>query len=153
MTDNPGRKTTLDQYADGEPVESFGKPPHVVLNRSYTTSYTVPDDPSKLAGHTGIDYQRGRVFISPRTRSRHYFEKYDGYAMETKVLARAQSDGVEYVMVHELDRNRTYVWLITDFLAADPVNPRWSEGGEQKALATSQAIGIWDQPDPREDRR
>lgn len=153
MSDNSGRKTTLDQFEDGEQVESFDTPPQVILNRHYTTAYRVPNDPSKLAGHTGIDTSRGRVFISPRTRKRHFFKKYDGYAMETRVLARAESDGVEYVMVHELDRNRTYVWRLTDFFAVEPVNPRWSEGGEQRALATSQALGIWDQPDPRVDRR
>jgi hypothetical protein len=155
MSDNTGRKTTLDQFADGDEVATFSNPPRVILNRPYSETYRVPHDRSKIAGWTGIDKERGRCYLSVRSKNQHYFEKYEGYAVSEPVLERANRDNVDWVLVWESDRERTYVWRLTDFLAAEEVNSRWTPAGDtQKVMPTERAVGIWDQHQkPVEDRR
>lgn len=155
MSDSTGRKTTLDQFADGDGVISFPNPPRVILNRAYSSTYRVPTDRSKVAGWTGIDGERGRCYLSVRSYGQHYFKKYGGYAVSEAILERAQRDNVDWVLIWESDRQRTYVWRLTDYLAADNVNPRWTPTSDaQKVLGTERAVGIWDQHQkPTEDRR
>jgi len=137
-----GRKTTLDDYADGEPPADFDNPPMVNLDRYYTTEFRVPTDRSKLAGWTGIDRERGRVYISVRKLNKHYFRKYDAYAFSTRVLARAQNENVDYVVVWEVKNGRTHVWPLTDLLSNEEIS---YNGDAQKIAPLDEAIGTWEQ--------
>lgn len=150
-----GRRTSLDQFADGESIPTFDAPPSVILDNYYTTTYRVPSNPKKVAGWTAIDRNRGRSYFTIRRRGDHYFNKYEGYAISTRILAQAQAQGARFVILWEADHGHTFVWRLTDFLVGDEVVEHWTDGDDsQKALSCARAIEEWDQPEcPMEDRR
>lgn len=140
-----GRKTELGDFEDGEGPPSFEDPPLVYLN-AYTTTIRVPGDSGKLAGYTGIDPERGKVYITPRRRSQHYFKKHGGYAISTKVLAKALAQDAGYVLVYASDVDRTSVFEIDEYLDADDVPQQDVQSNHaEKCVDTARAIGTWEQ--------
>lgn len=147
-----GRKTTLGDFSDGSEPEAFDKPPNVILNNAYTEPIRLRDS-GQLVGYTGIDTSRGRSFIAKRSHRRHYFEKYEGYAINTHVLAQCQHKGVDYILIWEADKGTTHVFTIDQYLNGSKVPIRFSDGETQKIIPLTDAIGIWNQPYPVLDQR
>lgn len=137
-----GRATTLSDFENGEAIDTFDTAPLVILQKPYTTAIRVPDGSGTVAGHTGIDSERGRCYISIRKHARHFFRKYDGYAISTKILNRLQNERVEHVVIWVSDNDITYEWPIQDWLEAEDVDPTLTEGDMQKALPLTSAAEV-----------
>lgn len=144
MTDETtGRKTTLGDWSNGDEPETYDTQPLVILQKPYTSTIRVPDGSGKIAGHTGIDSERGRTYISIREHAKHYFRKYDGYAISTKILNRLQNENVEHVIIWESKQDITYEWPLSDWLEAEDVDPTLTQGDAQKALELTTAVETW----------
>ncbi|GGK31713.1 hypothetical protein GCM10010965_25700 [Caldalkalibacillus thermarum] len=70
--------------------------------------------PVKVKGKV-IGYTEKGVFIKPVKSSRHYFEKYDGYAVQASVVPTLRRRNVHTIRLIE-DGTREYTISLADFL-------------------------------------
>lgn len=127
--------TDLRDWEDGEGPATHDEPPLVLLTE-YSTKIPAPGKKSKTAGYTGIDPERGRVYLSVRRRRKHRYRKENAYAISTRILRRLASENVECIIVYEADDNASHVWPFHKFDEGEHVPPSETPTRDRQKYAT-----------------
>lgn len=135
----------LRDFQDGEGPDIYDEPP-LVHYTPYTTAIRTPGDNGKVAGHTGIDEHRGRVFLTIRKFQDHFYRRGGGYAISTKVLEAAEEEGVNRVLIWESDQQRTYEFALSRYLNGQKVPAQHTPAGdEQRYVEINNHLGRFEQ--------
>lgn len=62
-----------------------------------------------------VGYIAGSTYYTPRLRSKHFFKKYNGYAISTAVLDILKFNYIETVVVIEKDTGKKYYTELNNF--------------------------------------
>jgi len=59
----------------------------------------------------------GNAYYSPRKKSKHFFRKYNGYAISTAVLFALKESGVvDYIVIVDTENNLEHLVNLDDFV-------------------------------------
>lgn len=126
--------TTLDTYSNR-------KAP--VLQPKPREHLRVPDsaETNGLAGLGGFLETGEKVYVTPRSRDRHYFRIHQGYAISDQVLDYLSRSGISLIFILERDTKNVLEYHIRDFQNHSlPVS--MTDGDPQSCVAEKRAK-VW----------
>jgi hypothetical protein len=67
------------------------------------------------AGVGGFLSSGEKAYVSPRTRTAHYFRLHKGYAISDSILEYLRQSGIQVVLIQERDTGNVLEYQIQDF--------------------------------------
>ena len=99
-------------------------------------------DMDGIAGVLGVLESGEKVYVTPRTRSQHFFRKHAGYAVSDRILAELDRQGVVKVFVQETDVGDVIEYDTAQFSTAG-IDVDY-EDGDPQTLVPEAVARVWD---------